>query len=322
MNPASQPTRTAKPDLDTPPVLATLRLASKRYGQVLALDAVDLDVRAGEVLAILGANGAGKTTALGLLTGRLSPDGGEVKLFGTDPREPAARRGIGVMLQDGDLPDTLRVAEHVRLFSSYYPSPRPVAETLALAGLADLARRPYGALSGGQKRRVGFALAICGRPQLLFVDEPTVGLDVEARRNFWAVLRQLRDEGTGIVLTTHYLEEADALADRIVLMAAGRVLAQDTPAGIKSRAEGKRLRARTTLPADAVRAWPGVLSLVVEQGVTELLTRDAEALLRRWLAADASLADIEVRPLSLEEAFLALTAGAAPGAGVLVETAA
>jgi ABC-2 type transport system ATP-binding protein len=302
--------------------LATLSAASKRYGPVLALDAVDLEVRSGEVLAVLGANGAGKSTALGLLTGRLTPEAGSARLFGTDPRDPAARRGIGVMLQDGDLPDTLRVAEHVRLFSSYYPASRPVAETLALAGLADLARRPYGALSGGQKRRVEFALAICGRPPLLFVDEPTVGLDVEARRNFWAVLRQLRDEGTGIVLTTHYLEEADALADRIVLMAGGRVLAQDTPAGIKSRAEGKRVRARSALPPEALCGWPGVVSLAVDQGVTEVLTRDAESLLRRWLAADAALCDLEVRPLSLEEAFLTLTAGAAPGAGLAPETAA
>ncbi|MBW8368865.1 MAG: ABC transporter ATP-binding protein [Arenimonas sp.] len=302
--------------------LATLTSATKRYGPVLALDAVDLEVRDGEVLAVLGANGAGKSTALGLLTGRLSPDGGRVQLFGRDPREPAARRGIGVMLQDGDLPDTLRVAEHVKLFSSYYPSPRPVAETLALAGLADLAKRPYGALSGGQKRRVEFALAICGRPPLLFVDEPTVGLDVEARRNFWAVLRQLRDEGAGIVLTTHYLEEADALADRIVLMAGGRVLAQDTPAGIKSRADGKRVRARTALAPAAMQRWPGVVSLSVESGITDVLTRDAEALLRHWLAADDGLRDLEVRPLSLEEAFLTLTAGRAPAPSCPVETAA
>ena len=303
-------------------ILASLSGASKRYGPVLALDAVDLDVRSGEVLAVLGANGAGKTTTLGLLTGRLSADTGSTRLFGADPRDPAVRRGIGVMLQDGDLPDTLRVAEHVRLFSSYYPAPRPVADTLALAGITDLARRPYGALSGGQKRRVEFALAICGRPPLLFVDEPTVGLDVEARRNFWAVLRQLRDEGAGIVLTTHYLEEADALADRIVLMAGGRVLAQDTPAGIKSRAEGKRLRARTALSPDTLRAWPGVVSLAVDQGITELLTRDTEALLRRWLAADPALSDLEVRPLSLEEAFLTLTASPAPGAGLALETTA
>jgi ABC-2 type transport system ATP-binding protein len=290
------------------PALAVLRGARKRYGAVTALDGVDLDIHAGEVLAVLGANGAGKTTALGLLTGRLSPDEGGVELFGADPRDPAVRRGIGVMLQDGGLADTVRVAEHVRLFSSYYADPRPLPETLALAGIEDLAFRPYAALSGGQQRRVQFALAICGRPPLLFVDEPTVGLDVASRRNFWAVLRRLRQEGTAIVLTTHYLEEADALADRIVLLAGGRVLAQDTPAGLKARAAGKRVRARSALSAAEVAGWPGVARVQANDGRMDVTSPDVEGLLRRWLAADAGLADLEVRPLNLEEAFLTLTA--------------
>lgn len=290
------------------PVLARLAGAGKRYGQVKALDGFDLAVHAGEVVAVLGANGAGKTTALGLLTGRIGPDAGEAELFGRDPRDPAARRGIGVMLQDGDLPDTLRVAEHVRLFSSYYPTPRHVDDTLALAGLSDLAGRPYGALSGGQKRRVQFALAICGRPPLLFVDEPTVGLDVEARRAFWEVIRRLRAEGTAIVLTTHYLEEADALADRIVLMAAGRLLADDTPARIKALADGKRVLARSRLGAAALAAWPEADGVLDRDGRLEVSTRQPEALLRRWLAADEQLSELEVRPLPLEDAVLALTA--------------
>jgi ABC-2 type transport system ATP-binding protein len=289
-------------------LLAALRGVHKHYGEVQALTGVDLDVRSGEVLAVLGSNGAGKSTALGLLTGRISADGGQVELLGGDPREPSIRRGIGVMLQEGRLPETLRVAEHIALFSSYYPNPRPVEETLALAGLGDLRSRRYDALSGGQQRRVQFAVAICGRPALLFVDEPTVGLDVKARRNFWSVLRQLRIEGTGIVLTTHYLEEADALADRVVLLANGRVLAEDTPAGIKARASGKRVRGRSSLPLDLLRGWPEVRSATVADGVTELQSHDAEALLRRWLQADPKLADLEVRALNLEEAFLSLTA--------------
>ena len=288
-------------------VLAELSGARKRYGAVTALDGVDLQVRAGEVLAVLGANGAGKTTALGLLTGRLGPDAGEARLFGADPREPAVRRGIGVMLQEAGLPDTVRVAEHVRLFSSYYAAPRPVAETLALAGLSDLAPRPYGALSGGQQRRVQFALAICGRAPLLFVDEPTVGLDVEARRAFWQVLRQLREAGTAIVLTTHYLEEADALADRVVLLAGGRVIAQDSPAGLKARAAGRRVRARSALPAGQVAAWPEAVRVTGADGVLEVASDDVEGLLRRWLAADAGLSGLEVRPMSLEDAFVSLT---------------
>jgi ABC-2 type transport system ATP-binding protein len=289
-------------------LLAQLRGASKSYGQVRALSNVDINVRAGEVLAVLGANGAGKSTALGLLTGRLSADAGQVELLGGDPRDADIRRGIGVMLQDGGLPETLRVGEHVRLFSTYYPNPRPLAESLAMAGLENIAKRRYDALSGGQQRRVQFALAICGRPALLFVDEPTVGLDVEARRNFWSVLRQLRNEGTGIVLTTHYLEEADALADRVLLLADGCVLAEDTPAGIKSRAAGKRLRARTSIPLETLCRWPEVRSATSSEGVAELVSHDTERLLRRWLANDAGLADLEVRPLNLEEAFLSLTA--------------
>lgn len=287
--------------------LAQLRGVGKAYGKVVALQDVDFEVRAGEVLALLGANGAGKTTALGLLTGRIGADAGHVALFGGDPREPAARRGIGVMLQEARLPDTLRVAEHVHLQSSYYANPRPVAETLALAGIADLAKRNYGALSGGQQRRVQFALAICGRPALLFVDEPTVGLDVEARRAFWQVLRGLRDEGVGIVLTTHYLEEADALADRVVLLAGGRVRAVDTPAGFKARAASRRVRARTALPQAQVAAFAAAESVLCVDGVTEVRCRDAESLLRHWLAADATLADLDVRALSLEDAFLSLT---------------
>jgi ABC-2 type transport system ATP-binding protein len=292
--------------------LARLAGATKRYGATLALDGIDLEVRAGEVLAVLGANGAGKSTALGLLTGRLPPDRGTAELLGGDPRDPARRRGIGVMLQEASLPDTLRVHEHVRLFSSYYAKPRPVRETLALAGLEDIAQRRYSDLSGGQQRRVQFALAICGNAPLLFIDEPTTGLDVEARRNLWDVIRGLRAGGTGIVLTTHYLEEADALAERIAVLAQGRVIAEDTPAGIKSRAAGKAVRARSWVTRDTLSHWPESESAALVDGRHEVRTRAPEALLRRWLAVDPQLADLEVQPLSLEAAFVSLTTRDAP----------
>jgi ABC-2 type transport system ATP-binding protein len=289
------------------PAVATLRGARKAYGPVTALQAIDLTVHAGEVLAVLGPNGAGKSTALGLLTGRLAPDAGEARVFGLDPRDDAARRRIGVMQQEARLPETLTVAELVALWSGYYPDPRPVAETLALAGLADLARRRYQALSGGQQRRVQFALAICGRAPLLFVDEPTTGLDIDARRAFWGVLRGLRDAGTSLVLTTHYLEEADALADRIVLIGGGRVLAEDTPAGLKARTTGSRVAARTALAAAELAGWPEVDAVESAGGRLVMRSRAPDALVRRLLAADPTCAELEVSALSLEEAFVALT---------------
>ena len=187
--------------LDT--VLARLRGVRKTYGTLRALDGIDLALRSGEVLALLGPNGAGKTTAISLLLGLARADAGTVELFGRDPQDIAARRQIGVMLQDAQLPPTLRVGELLRLTASYYPNPRSVTESAELAGVADLLMRPYGKLSGGQQRRVQFALALCGRPALLFLDEPTVGMDIEARQKLWAAIRHLIAEGNAVVLTTH-----------------------------------------------------------------------------------------------------------------------
>jgi ABC-2 type transport system ATP-binding protein len=188
--------------------IARLDGAVKRYGPLTALDGADLRLRHGELLALLGPNGAGKTTAIGLLLGLIRADAGRVELFGQDPQRIEARRRIGVMLQDAELPPTLRVGELLRLTASYYPAPRSRAETAELAGIADLLKRPYAKLSGGQQRRVQFALALCGRPELLFLDEPTVGMDIEARQKLWAAIRQLLAEGCSVLLTTHYLEEA------------------------------------------------------------------------------------------------------------------
>ena len=291
--------------------IARLTGARKRYGAFTALDGIDLELRRGELLALLGSNGAGKSTALGLLTGRLAADAGEVSLFGADPREASARRRIGVMLQEARLPETLRVRELVHLFASYYPAPRAVDETLALAGLTELAPRRYAALSGGQQRRVQFALAICGAPELVFVDEPTTGLDVEARRGFWQVIHALREAGTSIVLTTHYLEEADALAERVVLIERGRMIAEDTPSGLKSRAQGARLRCVTRLSAAELAALPEVQSIEPEGSRVSIRCSDSDALLRRLLHLDPALHGIEIRPLNLEDAFLALTGDAA-----------
>jgi len=299
----------SSPSRPTAPI-AQLRGTSKRYGNRLALDQIDLAIRPAEVMALLGPNGAGKTTALGLLTGALRADAGQATLFGADPTDWRVRRQIGVMQQAAELPETLKVREHVRQFAGYYPAPRAVEETLKLAGIADLAERRYDALSGGQQRRVQFALAICGNPPLLFVDEPTTGLDVEARRGFWKVLRTLREAGTSIVLTTHYIEEADALADRVVVIGAGRVLAEDTPAGIKARVTGKRVSFRATRAWAELASWPEVSDFAREDARIALRTTEPEALLRRLLAADPSISDLEVLPLSLEEALINLTSTA------------
>ncbi len=212
---------------------AALSGVTKNYGSRRALDAIDLSIRSGELLALLGPNGAGKTTAVKLMLGLLNPDSGTVRVFGHDPRTAEHRQRTGVMLQVTRVPETLRVREHIDLFSSYYPHPLPMAEIVSAAGLQGIENRFFGELSGGQKQRVLFALAICGDPDLLFLDEPTVGLDVQARRMLWAQIRALLARGKSILLTTHYLEEADALANRIAVLNSGRVIASGTPAEIK-----------------------------------------------------------------------------------------
>jgi ABC-2 type transport system ATP-binding protein len=290
--------------------IARLSAAHKRYGAITALAGIDLDIRRGELLALLGPNGAGKSTALGLLTGRFGADAGTVSVFGADPRDAATRRRFGVMQQEAKLPETMKVRELVNLFASYYPAPRGVDETLSLAGIGDLAQRRYAALSGGQQRRVQFAVAICGAPELLFVDEPTTGLDVDARRGFWQVLRGLREQGLSIVLTTHYLEEADALAERVVLFDHGRVLAEDTPAGIKAHASGSRIRCSSALDVASITRWAGVHSVQRDGSRLSIRCADSDALVRQLLAADPSLSGLEVSALSLEDAFIELTRSA------------
>ena len=287
--------------------LAVLRGASKSYGTLRALDGVDLELHAGELLALLGPNGAGKTTAIGLLLGLLRADTGEVELFGMDPQRIEARRGIGVMLQDAALPPTLRVGELVRLAASYYPSPRSVAESAELAGVADLLHRPYGKLSGGQQRRVQFALALCGRPRLLFLDEPTVGMDIEAREKLWKAIRALVAEGVSVVLTTHYLEEAEALADRVCVLARGKVASEGSVEALRARIALKRVWCATRLPLAEVAAWPEVADARLDGERLCLATEHVEALVRRLLAQDAQLSALEVRVAGLAEAFVELT---------------
>jgi len=287
--------------------LARLRGVEKRYGETVALNGLDLEVRAGELLAVLGPNGAGKTTAIALMLGLQTPDKGEVRLFDRSPHDLSARRGVGVMMQEVALADALKVREHIAMTQAYYPDPLSLAEAISLAGVEKIAERPYLKLSGGQKRQSQFALAICGRPRLLFLDEPTTGLDLNARENMWATLRRLVAGGTSIVLTTHYIEEAEALADRVVVMAKGRQVAEGTVQEMRALVVRKRIDCVTSIALSAIEAWPGVTAAASRDGRVSITTTDAEATVRRLLA-DPALADLEVRRAGLSDAFAELTA--------------
>ncbi|HEX3700612.1 MAG TPA: ABC transporter ATP-binding protein [Phenylobacterium sp.] len=287
--------------------LASLRGVRKRYGTVTALDGLDLTVRAGELLALLGPNGAGKTTAIAILLGLQTADAGEAALFGRSPHDLAARRGVGVMMQEVALPDALRVRDLINQTRAYYPQPLSLDETVELAGVGKLLDRPYVKLSGGQKRQAQFALAVCGRPQLLFLDEPTTGLDVTARETMWRTVQRLVRTGVSIVLTTHYIEEAEALADRVVVVAKGRKIAEGTVSEIRSVVSRKRIGCATATELAVIEAWPEV-SLATREGEhVTVATAEAEAVVRRLLAADPRLSDLEVRRAGLTEAFAELT---------------
>lgn len=287
--------------------VASLEGVNKNYGDVRALRGVNFQVRAGEVVALLGPNGAGKTTAVKLLLGLMPPNAGRVRVLGGDPTNPQNRLRTGAMLQVGRVPETLRVREHIDLFSTYYQRPMPAEKILAAAGLEKLSDRKFGELSGGQRQRVLFALAICGDPDLLFLDEPTVGLDVEARRLLWDEIRQLVGRGKTVLLTTHYLQEADALADRIAVINQGEIIAEGTPAEIKARTSGKQIRCITTLSLDRLRQIAGVTEVREDREAVEIHAGEAEPVVRELLAHDATLSGLEVTSGGLEDAFLALT---------------
>ncbi len=291
--------------------VAELQHVSKRYGKQLALDDVELSLRRGELLALLGPNGAGKSTAIGLWLGLHQADAGSVTLAGGSPLDVACRRRMGVMMQDVALANGMRVRELLAQTSSYYENPRGVEETLKLARIEALAGKMYDKLSGGQKRQVQFALAICGRPAVLFLDEPSVGLDIEARSAMWDTIRALLREGCSILLTTHYLEEAEALADRVVVLAQGHVVAAGSVDEIRSVVSRREIRCASAVPEETLRSWPGVLTVEREAQGLKITVIDAESILRRLLAADAGVSRLEVRQAGLAEAFTHLTKEAA-----------
>jgi ABC-2 type transport system ATP-binding protein len=287
--------------------LAELSGVSKRFGNIVALDGLDLDVRRGELLALLGPNGAGKTTAISLLLGLLQPNSGKATLFGLSPLLLEARRQVGVMMQDVSLPAELRVREHIDLVASYYPDPLSPEQSMEMTHTTSFADRPYHKLSNGQKRQVQFAMAVCGRPQLLFLDEPTVGLDQQAREMLWATVRRLVGDGCSIVLTTHYLEEAEALADRVVVLAKGRTIASGTVNEMRALVVRKRISCATALPEELVAAWPFVDGVHRDRQRLDITASNAEAVVRRLLASDENLLELEVHRAGLAEAFTELT---------------
>jgi ABC-2 type transport system ATP-binding protein len=284
-----------------------LQSLTKSFGSVAAVRGVDITIAAGETVALLGPNGAGKSTTLDMLLGLLRPDRGSVTVFGRPPREAVADGAIGGMLQTGELIRDLSVRELVTMVASLYPHPMDVDEALTLCGLDDIAVRKTQKLSGGQTQRVRFAIAVVADPDLLVLDEPTVALDVESRHAFWMTMRRFATSGKTVVFATHYLEEADEYADRVVLMANGVVVADGPSTEIKAMVGLRTIRA--TLPGvevDALRALPGVQEADRRGDAVVLRCLDSDAALRALLAYDGAR-DIEVRGAGLEEAFMQLT---------------
>lgn len=278
--------------------VATLEHVSKRFGGVAALDDVTLEIPRGAVVALLGANGAGKTTALSLLLGLRRPDRGTARLFGRDPRDPATRRRLGCTPQESGFPQTLRVVEVLALVSAHFERPAEPQELLRRFLLEEVARRQTGGLSGGQRRRLALALALAGSPELLVLDEPTTGLDIESRQATWRELESFVEEGGTILLTTHYLEEAEALASRIVLIERGRVIASGGVNEIRARAGFGRVRFRSEpLPEGEV---DGTLE---DDGTTITIdSANPSATVRALVHAGARLDELSVETLPLEDA--------------------
>ncbi|MDT0164566.1 ABC transporter ATP-binding protein [Actinotalea sp. AC32] len=283
---------------------------TRRFEATVALDDVSLTVHAGELVGLLGPNGAGKTTLLSLVSGVRRADSGTVRLFGGDPRDASSRIHLGTTPQETGLPPTLRVREVAEFVAGHYPDPLPTGELLETFGLTELAQRQTGGLSGGQKRRLAVALAMAGRPRLVLLDEPTTGLDVDARHILWDALRSFHARGVTVVVTSHYLEEIEALAERVVVVDRGHVLADGALRDVVGRVHLRRVT--LAVPADAegrLDRLDGVVGRDTDpvSGRHVLLTADADALVREIVTADVPFHDLEVRSASLEEAFLSLT---------------
>jgi len=300
--------------VQTPPAAVELHNVSRSFGAVRAVDGIDLRIELGEIAALLGPNGAGKTTTIDMILGLGRPDRGTVNVLGMSPAAAVSRGLIGAVLQTGGLLKDLTVRETVRLTASLYAESRPVDEVLERAGIAHLGGRLVGSCSGGEQQRLRFALALVPDPALMALDEPTAGMDVEGRRDFWSAIRRDAELGRTVLFATHYLEEADAYADRIILLRQGRVVADGTAAEVRSLSAGRSVQA--TLPgADraALAGLPGVRSVEVRGDRVLIQTMDSDAVARYLLTATPAR-DLEIVTHNLEDAFLALMSDGAPHA--------
>jgi len=282
---------------------------SKYYGSLHAVDGLTLDLRPGETVALLGPNGAGKSTSLDMLLALRKPTSGQIRMFGSDPYHAVKSGRVGAMLQSGGLMPEVTVLELVTLVTNLHPRPEPVELTLKRAGIAQFADQRVDRLSGGQTQRVRFALAICGKSELIVLDEPTTAMDVETRRLFWASMKEEVAQGRTLLFATHYLEEADQAADRILVINRGRLLADGTPADIKARAGARRLSFRLDHPDEQfLLGLPALVNVEVRHDLVQIQSSDSDATLYAVLDAGYRPHEIEVTGLGLEQAFLAITA--------------
>ncbi|MET8946211.1 ABC transporter ATP-binding protein [Streptomyces sp. NPDC004542] len=282
---------------------------SKTYGSTRAVDGLSLRLHPGETVALLGPNGAGKSTTLDLLLGLKRPDGGTVSVFGTSPREAIVAGRVGAMLQSGGLMDEVTVAELVKLACDLHPRPYEAADVLARAGVSQIADRKVNKLSGGQAQRVRFALATAGDSDLIVLDEPTTGMDVSARQAFWATMREQADRGRTVLFATHYLEEADAIADRVLVLHRGRLLADGTAAEIKAKAGARRISFDLEGGIDeaALRGLPFLTTIGVSGQTVRIQSTDADATVHALYGLGVYPRNLEVAGLGLEQAFVAIT---------------
>ena len=276
----------------------------RAYGGVPAIDGGDLAIAPGEVVALLGPNGAGKSTVVDVLLGLTRPDAGTVTVFGRTPRQAVAEGLVGAMLQNGGMPDDITAGEVVRLVAALFPRSLPVDDVLRRAGIVDVAGRRYGRLSGGQKQRVRFAAALVCDPDLLVLDEPTVAMDVAARRDFWTAMRAT---DATVLFATHHLAEAEEFADRVVLLRDGRVAADGSVASVRARAVGRVVSATVADPV-GLAGLPGVSEMRVEGSRIHLTCDDSDLAVRALLAGRPGAADLEVVAHGLEDAFVRITA--------------